>query len=80
MKQVDDPVTGEIIVEDSGSGMDFETVTTVWLEPGTNYRASQKEDGDRTSERERSLRWLRASSWPYSFIARMVAAQYPPGN
>jgi signal transduction histidine kinase len=48
MKQVDDPVTGEIIVEDSGSGMDFETVTTVWLEPGTDYRASQKEDGDRT--------------------------------
>jgi hypothetical protein len=48
MKQVNDPMTGEIIVDNSGTGMDFETVTTVWLEPGTEYGACQTKEGDRT--------------------------------
>jgi hypothetical protein len=48
MKQVNDPMTGEIIVENSGTGMDFETVTMVWLEPGTENGACQKGEGDRT--------------------------------
>lgn len=39
MNQIDDVIHGRIIVEDSGTGMDFATVTEVWLEPGTNNRA-----------------------------------------
>ncbi len=49
MRQVDSPAVGKIIVEDSGSGMDFDTVTNVWLEPGTDYRAAQKTVGERTA-------------------------------
>jgi len=44
MSYVDDPAHGEITVEDSGTGMDFETVSNVWLEPGTDYRLMQKEE------------------------------------
>jgi signal transduction histidine kinase len=46
MSRVDDPARGEILVEDSGVGMDAETVSTVWLEPGTDNRIKQKEKGE----------------------------------
>ncbi len=39
------PDRASIIVEDDGSGMDWETITSVWLEPGTDYRGRQKEGG-----------------------------------
>jgi signal transduction histidine kinase len=42
MSNIDVPSTGRIVVEDSGTGMDFDTVTGVWLEPGTDYRVEQK--------------------------------------
>jgi len=48
MRNVIDPRRGEIIVEDDGSGMDWKTVTDVWLEPGTDYRSRQREAGERT--------------------------------
>lgn len=32
-----------IVVEDDGEGMDWDLVTGVWLEPGTDYRKLQKE-------------------------------------
>jgi len=48
MKNVTDPRRGEIVVEDNGSGMDWKTVTEVWLEPGTDYRSRQREAGERT--------------------------------
>jgi anti-sigma regulatory factor (Ser/Thr protein kinase) len=38
----------EIVIEDSGLGMDFETVTGIWLEPGTDYRVRQREAGELT--------------------------------
>jgi signal transduction histidine kinase len=41
---------GSIVVEDSGTGMDFETVTTVWLEPGTDFRDKQRRLGYRTEK------------------------------
>src|SRR5439155_3085891 len=37
-----------IIVEDSGSGMDLKMVTQVWLEPGTDFRSTQRAAGVRT--------------------------------
>jgi signal transduction histidine kinase len=48
MTDVDDRGLGRIVVEDSGSGMDFHTVTRVWLEPGTDFRAGQKEQSRHT--------------------------------
>lgn len=43
-----DSSKNKIIIEDSGLGMDFETVTGVWLEPGTDYRVRQREAGELT--------------------------------
>lgn len=37
-----DAPAGSVVVEDNGSGMALETVTGVWLEPGTDNRAAQK--------------------------------------
>lgn len=48
MTNIDDRDVGRIVVEDSGCGMDFETVTRIWLEPGTDFRAEQKEESERT--------------------------------
>ncbi|MHA1423853.1 MAG: ATP-binding protein [Candidatus Thorarchaeota archaeon] len=31
-----------IVIEDDGSGMDWETVTRIWLEPGTEHRKDQR--------------------------------------
>ncbi len=48
MSQVDDQKGGSIVVEDRGTGMDHDTVTNVWLEPGTDYRGEQRQRGKRT--------------------------------
>jgi signal transduction histidine kinase len=50
MSRVDDPARGQIIVEDSGVGMDSDTVSGVWLEPGTDNRIRQKERGEPTAK------------------------------
>jgi signal transduction histidine kinase len=48
LNEVDDAEAGRIIIEDNGSGMDWDTVVNVWLEPGTDYREQQKAKGKRT--------------------------------
>lgn len=48
MSSLTDMRSGSIVVEDSGTGMDYETVTTVWLEPGTDFRGEQRKSGQRT--------------------------------
>ena len=48
MSRIEDPSHGQIVVQDSGTGMDYDTITDVWLEPGTDYRARQRESGERT--------------------------------
>lgn len=48
MSNLTDPARSAIIVEDSGIGMDFDTVTNIWLEPGTEYRAQQRANRQRT--------------------------------
>jgi signal transduction histidine kinase len=53
MSRVEDPARGQIIVEDRGVGMDADTVSGVWLEPGTDYRIKQKEKGDSTPKYKR---------------------------
>jgi len=48
MSKLTDPEDGMITVEDSGVGMDYDTVTNVWLEPGTDFRARQRYAHQRT--------------------------------
>jgi len=43
MTNITDKDNGKIIIEDAGTGMDYDTITSVWLEPGTDYRNKQKE-------------------------------------
>jgi signal transduction histidine kinase len=48
MRQVTDEKRAHIIVEDSGTGMDYDTIVNAWLEPGTDYRLKQRESVKRT--------------------------------
>jgi signal transduction histidine kinase len=48
MTHVSNPTLGSIVVEDSGTGMDLDTVTNIWLEPGTDFRLKQKHKGEVT--------------------------------
>ena len=47
MDDVDSKDRGTITVEDDGSGMDMWTITNVWMEPGSDYKA----DPSRTTEK-----------------------------
>lgn len=51
---VDDQDNGRIVVSDDGIGMNWEIVTEVWLEPGTDYRESQKRAGAKTPKHNRT--------------------------
>jgi signal transduction histidine kinase len=53
MSRVEDPLRGQIIVEDRGVGMDVDTVAGVWLEPGTDHRIKEKEKGEPTPKYKR---------------------------
>ena len=46
MFDVSDRDAGSIVIEDNGTGMDWTTVTEVWLEPGTDFRAKQRTSAD----------------------------------
>ena len=48
LRDVDNPSEGMVVVEDNGCGMDWDIITNVWLEPGTDYRERQKRGGERT--------------------------------
>ena len=48
LKDVEHPENASIVVEDDGSGMTFDTVLNVWLEPGTDFRARQRSKGQRS--------------------------------
>jgi hypothetical protein len=45
MFNITDPKNARIVVRDDGTGMDVETITGVWLEPGTEFRAEQRAEG-----------------------------------
>lgn len=44
MRNVDNPETGEITIEDDGFGMDYTLIEDVWLQPGTTFKKKQIED------------------------------------
>ena len=52
MNKIDTP-DGEIIIKDDGCGMDWEIITDVWLEPGTDFREKQIARGQRTPKYNR---------------------------
>lgn len=54
MEGVAEPATGKIVVHDSGTGMDYDTVVGVWLEPGTDYRVRQRTENERTPKYKRT--------------------------
>lgn len=49
----EDTTAATITVEDDGSGMDLATVLNVWLEPGTEFRSEQREEGRRSPKHKR---------------------------
>lgn len=53
MSRIQDPSRGQIVIEDRGSGMDPEIVSSVWLEPGTDHRAKQKAKRELTPKYKR---------------------------
>lgn len=53
MSDITDKALGKIIIQDSGTGMDYDTITGVWMEPGTDYRARQRQSGERTPKYHR---------------------------
>lgn len=46
MKNLDDPESGAIIIEDDGYGMDYNLIRDVWLTPGTTHKKRQIESTD----------------------------------
>ena len=57
MRRPDCTDRGEIIIEDDGEGMDYETLTSAWLEIGTSYKDDLREHG--SSRRSRKYKRLR---------------------
>lgn len=53
MSKIDNKELGKIVIEDAGTGMDYDTLTKVWLEPGTDYRTKQRELNKRTKKFQR---------------------------
>jgi len=54
LKNIDSPEIGEIQISDDGSGMDWKTVTNVWLEPGTDFREKQVLNHKKTKKYNRT--------------------------
>ena len=48
LKDIERLDEASIVIEGDGSGMTFDTVLNVWLEPGTGYRARQRSEGRRS--------------------------------
>lgn len=53
LQNPDDTNRGKIIVSDKGSGMTAETLKTVWLTIGTDFRATQRKAGKRSPKYHR---------------------------
>ena len=45
MNNVSSLKSGEITIEDNGIGMDYDTILNEWMEPGTDNREKQFQDG-----------------------------------
>lgn len=48
LKNVENPETGQIIIEDNGTGMDADIIKNVWLEAGSDYKKKMIENNQLT--------------------------------
>ncbi len=46
MTNVEEPTKTEIIIEDNGSGMDYNIISNVWMEPGSNFKTLKYRNRD----------------------------------
>ena len=53
MHDLTEPEKARIVIQDTGTGMDIDTVKNVWLEPGTENRATQRRRGGRSKKYRR---------------------------
>jgi len=53
MKNIDNPETGQIIIEDNGTGMDADIIRNVWLEAGSDYKKKMIEINQLTPTHKR---------------------------
>jgi len=53
MHDLTNPKEARIVIADTGTGMDINTVLNVWLEPGTENRATQRRRGKRSPKYHR---------------------------
>ena len=53
MKNPEFPEKGEIIIEDDESGMDLNTIETIWMEPGNDYKQKLFDKKERTPKYHR---------------------------
>ena len=51
MTNIHDRQTGSILILDDGTGMDWNTLTGVWFEPGTDFRKQQRSGERRRTEK-----------------------------
>jgi len=49
----DDEEKAKIVVQDSGHGMDLETIENIWFEPGADHKKIMREEGRRTKKFKR---------------------------
>lgn len=53
MKDIDNPISGTIVIEDNGIGMDIELIKNVWMEPGSDYKEKLYKQKQRTENFKR---------------------------
>lgn len=53
MLDVNNAANGLIEIEDDGSGMSFETVTTIWMEPGNGHKGDKRKELIKVDRSER---------------------------
>ncbi len=53
LEKIDSITDGSIVISDDGCGMTWDTVTKIWMEPGTDYRERQIQSGYRTPKFKR---------------------------
>ncbi len=46
MNNINDPDKAEIVIIDDGKGMDLDVIENVWMEPGTDHKEKQLENGE----------------------------------
>ena len=48
LSYLDSEMLGEIVVEDNGVGMSFETIRDVWMQPGNTHKKNQVDEEKKT--------------------------------